>query len=112
LAVASLLTLPLMGMAQVIPPNPISGVPETGQGLLDLIQKVATWIAIIFFAVAVIFIVLAAFGYLTSGGDQEKVASAKNKIVFSIVAIIVAALAFAIPRLIFNILGFGEPVVP
>lgn len=112
LAVASLFTLPFVGLAQVIPQNPISGVPETGQGLLDLIQKIATWIAIIFFAIAVIFIILAAFGYLTSGGDPEKVGSAKNKIVFAIVAIIVAALAFAVPRLIFNILGFGEPVVP
>jgi len=62
--------------------------------------------------VAVIFIILAAFGYLTSGGDPEKVGSAKNKIVYAIVAIIVAALAFAVPRLIFNILGFGEPVAP
>ena len=112
LAVVSLLTLPLMGMAQVIPPSPISGVPETGSELIDLIGKIATWIAIIFFAVAVIFIIIAAFGYLTSGGDPEKVGGAKNKIVFAIVAIIVAALAFAIPRLVLNLLGFGEPALP
>ncbi|HXF44108.1 MAG TPA: hypothetical protein VNK70_01455 [Candidatus Paceibacterota bacterium] len=114
LAVISLVAMPLLGFAQggAFPENPISPDVNTGQGLIGLLQKIATWIAIIFFAVAVIFIIIAAFGYLTSGGEAEKVSGAKNKIVYAIVAIIVAALAFAVPRLIFNILGFNEPSLP
>jgi len=108
LAVISLTAAPLFVFGQGgLPGNP-TGAPQTGDELVRLIDKIATWIAIIFFAVAVIFIILAAFGYLTSGGDPEKVGSAKNKIVYAIVAIIVAAISFAVPRLIFNLLGFEE----
>lgn len=107
LALIALVAMPLVGFAQ-LPDTPGGLTDRTGGGVLKLIETIATWIAVIFFAVAVIFIIIAAFGYLTSGGDAEKVASAKNKIVFVIVAIVVAALAFAVPRLVFNVLGFQE----
>lgn len=48
------------------------------------------------FALAALFIVMAAFTYLLAGGDPEKTSKAKNQVVFSIIAIAIALLATGI----------------
>ncbi|OGG37957.1 hypothetical protein A2127_00910 [Candidatus Jorgensenbacteria bacterium GWC1_48_12] len=95
----SLLIMPIVAFGQV------TGGPETGSDILGLIRTITNWFAAVFFAIAVIFIILAAFGYLTAGGDEEKVGSAKKKLVYAVVAIVVAALAFFIPRIVLDILN-------
>jgi len=103
---ASLLVVPMVVFGQ------IEGGPETGSDLLSLIQTITNWFAAIFFVIAVIFIILAAFGYLTAGGEEEKVSKAKKQLVYAVVAIVVALLAFFIPTIIQDILGIdvtGDP---
>ena len=106
LLLTSLLVLPVVAFGQ-IGDDYVTGAPTTGVGVLNLIKTVANWFAAVLFVVAVIFIILAAFGYLTAGGEDEKIKSAKQKLVYAIVAVVVAALAFFIPTIIFNILGLG-----
>ncbi len=106
LVVISSLILPIIVFGQV------TGGPETGTDLVNLIRTIGNWFAAIFFVVAVIFIILAAFGYLTAGGEEDKVNSAKKKLIYAVVAIVVAALAFFIPVIILNVLNIdviGEP---
>ncbi|MDO4712982.1 MAG: pilin [Candidatus Saccharibacteria bacterium] len=53
-------------------------------------------------AIAVIMIVVGGIQYTTSGGDSNKVTSAKNTILYSAVGVVVALLAYTIVNFVFN----------
>jgi phosphoglycerol transferase MdoB-like AlkP superfamily enzyme len=74
--------------------------PGTVGGLVGLLGQIVRWVYIIFFIIAVLFIILAAFSYLTAAGDEEKVKTAKNRIIYAAVAIIVALLAVGFEAII------------
>jgi hypothetical protein len=57
--------------------------------------------------IAALFILYAAYLYLTSGGDQEAVKQAGRVIAYALVAIVVAFLARAIVTLTQGVLGQG-----
>lgn len=65
------------------------------------------WIYRIFFIVAAVFIIIAAFNYLTAQGDPEKVGKAKSMIIYAVIAIVVALLAFSIDQIVATFLTSG-----
>jgi len=79
--------------------------PNTIGGLVDLVRQIVRWAYIIFFIIAVLMIILAAFSYLTAGGDAEKVNTAKNRLIYAAVAIAVAFLAVSFETIIKNFLN-------
>lgn len=99
----SILTVSLSNVAsaQTIGGLPITRVgPQTVGGIVDLLKGVVRWVYIIFFIVAVLFILFAAFTYLTAGGNEEKVKSAKNSLIYAAVAIVIAFLAVGFETII------------
>lgn len=74
--------------------------PGTVGGLVDLIRAIVRWIYIIFFVVAVAFVLIAAFRYLFAAGDPEKVKGARNMIIYAAVAFIIAFLAVGFEQII------------
>lgn len=52
--------------------------------------------------VAVIMIIMGGFRYITSGGSQEKVTSAKNTILYAVIGLVVVALAQVIVRFVLS----------
>jgi len=80
-----------------------AGVPDTGTPVKDLnttITNIVNILSIVVGIVAVIMIILAGFRYVTSGGKQESIASAKNTIMYAIVGLIIVALAQTIARFV------------
>lgn len=68
-----------------------------GSGADDgLFKKVVNIMLFIVGAVAVIMLILGGVKYVTSGGAQDKVTSAKNTIMYAIIGIVVAVLAYAV----------------
>lgn len=62
-------------------------------------STISTVMAIVFSvigAIALIIVVLAGFSYITSKGDPEKTARAKDTILYAVIGLIVAALATTI----------------
>lgn len=51
-------------------------------------------------AVAVVMLIVGGFKYVTSGGDQNTVKSAKNTIQYAVIGLVVAILAYAIVRFV------------
>jgi hypothetical protein len=108
------LALPLMASAQNIPspsaPVP-SGVPQgqinSLQSVLNTVCIVFSWLFYFLIALAVIFIVIAAFKYLTAAGNPEKVGSAGQTLLYAAIAVGVALLARAIPNIVSSFLGAG-----
>jgi len=91
-----------------IPGTQPSNITTVG-GLFDIVKNVVGWIYILFFVIAVLFIIFAAFTYLTAGGDPSKTEQAKNQLIYAAVAIAVALLAVGFQQIISNFLVNPAP---
>ncbi len=81
------------------------GSQATGatDGPTDLNNTIKTVIEIILYIVgilAVVFIIYGGIKYATSAGDSAKVTSAKNTIMYSVIGLIIAILAYAIVQFV------------
>ena len=98
--VVSEVAFPLIGFAQSFPR--FSSVTE----IVDrVICPIALWMFNILLVLAVIFVVWAAYLYLTSGGDSEKVTKATKTLTYTAVAVIVALVARAFPFVVASAFG-------
>jgi len=68
--------------------------------IFRILAKVVQYTYTIFFIVAVIFIIVAAFNFLTSQGNPEKINSAKSQITWAIVAIAIALISVGAAQII------------
>lgn len=111
------LVLPAMAFAQNLP-QPIaptgSNVPQGNitslQSILQLLCTVFAWAFYFLIVLAVIFVIVAAFRYLTAAGDPEKVKAAGQTLLYAAIAIGVALLARAVPLVVGNFLGANGTV--
>ena len=86
--------LPFLALAQVGQvPGPIVTSPVE---IAALIQKVLNFVAAIVMTIALIMLLWSAILYLTAGGSEERVGRAKNYLIYAIVGIVVAILAFSV----------------
>lgn len=72
---------------------------KTGTGttsLSDLITNIVNILLFVLGAIAVIMIVIGGIRYTTSNGDASGITSAKNTILYSVIGLVVALLAYAI----------------
>jgi len=114
---AAIMLLPLMASAAVQGPQGVQGstaVPNQTSitSLQDILNSVCTifgWLFVFLIALAIIFVVVAAFKYLTAGGDPEKVKTAGGVLLYAAIAVGVALLARAIPLIVANFLGAALP---
>ena len=78
---------------------------STGAGLLILIDTITNWFFAIFTVLALIFVLLAAFQFVTGGGDEAKMSEARQKLIWAAVGIIIALLAKGLVPVIKAIVG-------
>ncbi len=78
--------------------NPLTGTDGT-------LYKVSMIVASVAAVAAVIVIILSGFRYITSGGDTQKTAAAKNTLIGAIVGLVIIALAQAIIILVIKSIG-------
>lgn len=103
LIVASLLIPVLAGAQTQTPPV----VQLNISFVMGILTAAVNWLFSIFLIIAVIFLLLAAFKYLTSGGDSAKVGEATKAVIYAAVAIGVALLAASVRFLVQDFLGIG-----
>lgn len=68
---------------------------KSNNALSNIIVTVTNVVLFLVGAVAVIMIIVGGFRYVTSNGDQNAVTGAKNTILYAIIGIVVAFLAYA-----------------
>ena len=112
LSLIGLLLMPTILLAQVTPevPPAVSQLPTTKVALVTLIDNIAKWIYAIVFALAIIFILVSAFQFLTAAGNPEKITSARQILIYALVAVAVAVVAWGLPKLIHALIII--PVTP
>ncbi len=82
-----------------------AGVPTGANpsGRIDhAIQSVINLISVAVGIVAVIMIIVGGFRYITSGGNQEGVKTAKNTIIYALIGLVIVALAQLIVNFVLN----------
>lgn len=106
------LVLPVFAFAQQIPPPQPPTPVNVPQGQISsingILQSLCTVFAYAFYfliVIAVIFVIVAAFKYLTAAGDPEKVKAAGTMLLYTAIAIGVALLARAVPLVVASFLG-------
>lgn len=79
-----------------------TGTNDQGSRVTGIISIIVNILLFIIGAAAVIMIVIGGLKYVTSNGDQQAAASAKNTILYAVIGIVVAALAYAIVNFIIS----------
>ena len=77
----------------------VTSVGGTQTGTQDLQDKIKTVVNVLLFllgAVAVIMIIIGGIGQATSNGDAQAVKSAKDVVLYAVIGLVVAILAYAI----------------
>lgn len=78
----------------------------------DLFGKILSYLQTVIVTIALIFLLIGGFLYLTSGGDSGRVESAKNSIFYALVGLALALAAPAFIKQIYDILGAGAAPIP
>lgn len=76
--------------------------PADGPSVNSTIKLVVSILSFIVGVAAVIMIIIGGFKYITSSGDSNNIASAKNTILYAIIGLVVAVLAQVLVRFIIN----------
>lgn len=92
--------------------SPIQSVDDGTNLFITIVQ----WVYTIFFIVAVLFILIAAYNFIIGGSDEDKVKLAKNQIKYAVIAIVVALIASSLSLIVKNFLespgGSGGTTTP
>lgn len=102
---AGTLLLPLLTLAQTVPsPNIPSTNVRSINDVTRIIVSLVNWITGLFFVAAILSLFYAAYLYLGAEGTEERVAKAKEQLIYSIVAITVALLAGSVRFIVESVL--------
>jgi hypothetical protein len=78
-------------------------------GLQGVACTIMSWVFTFALVIGVIGILIAAFKYMTAGGDATKVSEAHKTVTWAAIGIAVALMAAGVPALIGSILGASVP---
>lgn len=100
-AASILLLLPKPALAGIMPPCPENN-PACNKSLIDLITTVSNTLLLLVGVIAVLFLIIGGFQYITSSGNPEQVGKAKNTILYAIIGIVVTLIAWAVVSFIIS----------
>lgn len=105
------LALPIFASAQITSapitaPGSITSISNI-TGTAGIICTVINWTFWLLIVLTIIFVLVAAFKYLTAAGDPEKVKSAGSTLLYAAVAVVVALVAKGLPLIVSSFIGGG-----
>jgi len=100
-----IMIFPLVTLAQTQPPAAQNVSISNYSDVVGIVNKVINWMQALLFLLATIFILYAAFLYLTSGGDETKTKKAKDIIIYAVIALAIALIAQGVGALVKSFLG-------
>ena len=75
---------------------------NTSNSVNSLIKTIVTILSLVVGILAVIMIIVSGFKFITSGGEAQKVASAKSGLIYALIGLVIVALAQAIVLFVLN----------
>lgn len=87
---------------------PDKSVLPSNTGIGQVVSVLIAFLVVVAVLAALLYIVLGAIQWITSGGDKTKVEAARNHIIAAIVGLVIIALSFVILNIVTNLLGIGN----
>ena len=81
----AILSLPVVTLAATVPST-----------LNEAVENIVTPLFVVLVAISIVFIIFAAYTFVTSGGDPGKTETARTTLVYAIVGLIVAFMALGV----------------
>ena len=112
LVAMSLSIVPGLAGAQFNPEEPLEG--STGlentilgcdktKGILCIISTIVRFMLSLAFVVAMVYVVVSGYRFVTSSGNEEKLSAAKSQLLWAVVGAVIIALSWAVLTFIINI---------
>ncbi len=102
IGIVGLTLLPFLALAQTSVPQPIIASPVD---IANILNKILNFLGAIVMTISLIMLLYAAILYLTAGSSETLHTKAKSVLLYAIVGIVVAILAFSVQPFLINILG-------
>ena len=100
---------PLVSFAQL--PNNIGCQPgqncSAGSDINSFIRTVINWLLGIAFGIAVLFLIIGGFWYITSAGNEETAEKGKNTAINAIIGIVIIVLSYVIVNVVSRLVATG-----
>ena len=93
-------------IGNITPPEAVSRLGVGAEGISSFLNTAIQLIYIVGGLLFVFMVIISALQWITSGGDKEAVAGARNRLTFAIIGITLLALAFVMIRVLGQITGF------
>ena len=94
---------PLANDSQMGTPPALTSV----SGITLIFVAVVRWVYGLFFIVAVLFFLFAAYNFMLGGSDEKKLATAKNQLKYGVIAVVVAVMAQGIIYIVIAFVSVG-----
>ena len=104
---ASLLSLGVPALSLAVTTQTLPTTVTDIGGLLGKICDLANILFTVLLVVAIIYIIVAAFKYLTAGGEAEKVTEANHDILYAAIAVAIGIFAKVVPVIVANFFTTG-----
>ncbi len=108
--IAASLIAPMISFAAIAGPSSPGLPPPDNISFQTISSALCTavgWIFTLLVILTVIFVLFAAYNYLTSGGEEEKIKDANHQLLYAAIALIVAILSRGVPFLVGQFMGTG-----
>ena len=83
----------------------IQGLRKDEVSVNALIARVISWMLIISFAVAVLFLIIGGFQYMTSAGNEEAAEKGKGTVVNALIGIVIIIMSYVLVSVVSNAIG-------
>ena len=98
LSLIACIIFPALGLA--IEPIAEGDVPTTPSEVVLWMERITKTIFYGVMVLAILFMLVAAFTFLTAGGSPEKIATARQMLIYALIGIGIALLAYVIPVIV------------
>ena len=90
-------------------PSVFCNATANGFDIGSLVRNIIEFIFALAGLVALIFVILAGFKFITIGGDSGKKEEAQKQIVAAVIGLLIIIFSYFIIQLVFSFLGLGNP---
>lgn len=88
--ISGLLLTTILAIPVMISATPINPGTAPTLDTIRVLNNVVNWLFYILLIIAALFLIIAAFQFITASGDPDKVKTARNFVLFAIIGVLVA----------------------
>lgn len=94
------------------PCDPASGLRCTETSVPQIFRTIINWALGIAFGIAVIFLIIGGFRYITAGGNEESAEKGKSSVINALIGIVIIVLSYVIVNVVANLVTGNGNVGP